>query len=293
MSNFVINQAKLIGEIDKILIKRSLAYRVSDIQPLKGPVGIITGARWDKDTKKLIIEKADVTAESIKIDTDYTNESLQDLESIYKENFYEILSHYLVDELMYRIDEKFISMLKERASDKGTYVFKGEDYNNSLWSVGQAISIRVNKGLADLAISDNRSPLGWAIVSSNIASLLGGTLNDTNASDNLDDDSPSYLGRIGGVDYYIDYTHPNNSIDNVIFGIKGNGITKGSTILSPYTRTWIDTVDNSTGERRYFLLDRTAISMNPLDNPYWNNGNGQSEFVGKISFDLSDLTIMK
>ena len=290
--NFMVDQPKLIGAIDRILIKRSLAKRVSDVQPMTGPVGIITGAQWDKDTGTLTLAKADVNAETKKIRTEFTIEALQDLKGIYKENFYDVLAHYLVDELVYQLDDSFLTMVKDRASTKATLSFAGTDFDNSLWAVGQSISITVNKGLADLPISDNRSPLGWAIVSSNVASLLAGTLNDSN-SEGLDDDSPSYLGRIAGVEYYIDYTHPNDGTDSVVFGIKGNGYSKGSTIYSPYTMQWIDAINPDNGEQIFFLLNRSGMAINPLDEKMYNAGNGVSGFLGKFDVDLNDLAIFK
>ena len=291
-SNMMIDQALLLDNIDRILIKRSIARRVSDVQPLKGPVGIISGAQWDKTGEKLTIAKADVEAATEKIRTEFTKEALQDLQGIYKESFYDILAHYLIDELTYKIDAKFLKMIKDRASSKASLTFSGDDYDTSLWAVGQSIAITVNKGLCDLPISDNRSSLGWAIVSSNVASLLAGTLNDTN-NEGLDDDSSSYLGRIAGVDYFIDYTHPNDGVDNVIFGMKGNGLSRGSTIYSPYNQQWIETIDPETGENIFFLLNRTAMAINPLDEKYYDGGNGTSGFIGKFSCDLSDLKVFK
>lgn len=290
--NFMINQPKLIGAIDKILIKRSIAKRVSDVQPMNGPVGIITGAQWDKTDGKLTLAKTDINAVTEKIRTEFTIEALQDLESVYKESFYDVLGYYIVDELAYKIDDTFLTMVKNRASTKASLSFSGSDYDTSLWSVGQSIAIAVNKGLCDLPISDNRSAQGWAVVSSNVASLLAGTLNDSN-NEGLNDESPSYLGRIAGVEYYIDYTHPNDGTDSVVFGIKGNGFSKGSTIYAPYLSQWIDTINPENGERIYFLLNRTGMAINPLDEKYYDAGNGVSGFLGKFDIDLSDLAIFK
>jgi len=286
----MVYQPELLGAIDKILVKDSIARRVSDEQKLTGPLGIITGASWDKITDKMTLATADVSAITRKIRTQFTLESLQDLKNTYKESFYDLLARYIVDELAYRIDADFITMISTRAPLVDSLVFDAANYNNALWAVAQSISIRVNKGLADLPISDNRSQLGWAVVSSNVASLLAGTLND-NGDSGTGEVSPSYLGRIGGVDYYIDYTNPNTGVDSVIFGIKGNGFSKGSTIYSPYKQEWIDTIDPSTGESVLFLLDRTGMSINPLDNAYYNNGAGLSGFLGKFNVDVSTLQV--
>ena len=291
-SNYMVNQPLLMGAIDKILIKSSIAKRVSDTQHLKGPLGIVSGAEWDSAESKLKIAKAEVEAVTRRIRTEFTEEALADLESIYKEDFYDVLAHYLIDEMVYQIDKDFIEMVKLRAASKTSLSFSGADYNNALWAVGQTIAVKVSKSLNDLPISDNRSPLGWAIVSSNIAALLAGTLKDIPTPD-LDDNSPSYLGKIAGVDYYIDFTHPNDAKDSIIFGLKGNGISKGSTIFAPYKKEWIETLDPSTGEKIFFLLERSTAVINPLDNKYYDNGAGESAFVGKIDVDVSDLAVMQ
>lgn len=284
----IINQEELLGAIDKILIKRSIARRVSDIQPIKGPAGIITGAEWDKSTGTLKLAKAEIEAKTRKIRTEFTQEALQDLKSIYKENFYDILAHYLVDEMAYEIDSDFITMVSDRAKPVADITFPGIKYDQNLRSVGQAIAIKINKGLSDLPISDNRAPIGWAIVSSDIASILGLT---TNLGEGEEDDSPSYLGRLNGVDYYIDYTNPNDGINSVIFGIKGNGISKGSTIFSPYRQDWISTVDDESAEGIFFLMHRSGMVINPLDKKYYEAINGSSAFIGKFNVDLLDMAI--
>lgn len=292
----IVDQAKLMGAIDRILIKKSIARRVSDIQPLKGPVGIITGAEWDKTTGKLTIAKTDVEAKTKKIRTEFTQEALQDLKGIYNESFYELLAHYLVDEMSYHIDSEFITMVRARANPVADIAFPGATYDENLLSLGRAIAIKVSKGLADLPISDNRAPVGWAIVSSDVASALGLT---TNVNENVEmvdgandtDNSPSYLGRLNGVDYYIDYTNPNDGTNSVVFGVKGNGISKGSTIYCPYRKDWMEAVDPETGENVYFLMNRSAMVVNPLDEKFYNAGAGTSAFLGKFNVDLSTMAI--
>lgn len=293
----LVNQPLLLGAIDKILIKKSIARRVSDIQQLKGPSGIITGAEWDKATDTLKIAKADVIAGTKKIRTEFTKEAIQDLKGIYNESFYELLAHYLVDEMSYQIDAEFITMVRARAGAVADISFPGANYDENLLSLGRAIAIKINKGLADLPISDNRAPVGWAIVSSDIASVLGLTTNvneDVAAVDgpnDVEDNSPSYLGKLNGVDYYVDYTNPNDGTNSVVFGVKGNGISKGSTIYCPYRQDWISTVNPENGEDIFFLMHRSAMAVNPLDEKYYDGGAGKSAFLGTFNVDLSTMAI--
>ena len=291
MAENIISQEKLLGAVDRILQKRSIAARCSDKQPMTGPLGIVLGMTRDHSNDKLKIARKEITPVMKTIRTEFSEEALQDLQKIYGEDIYDVLGHYVVDDLAYKIDADYITMIKARATSINALVFPAGDTNNSLWSVAQSVAITVNKSLADLPISDNRSAAGFAVVSSNIGALLAITLGVRTNEDQAEDDSPSYLGRIGGVDYYIDYTHPNDGTASVVFGIKGNGVSKGSTIFSPYTQEWMEANDASTGEKIYFLHDRTGMTINPLDDEYYNEGAGDSAFLAKFDVDLSGLQI--
>ena len=281
-----INESFIVGKLDKLMKKVSIARRVSDNQPLIAPNGFITGVRRDKEADKLIINSKIIKANLRRISTFYTKESIMDLEKIYKEDFQEILSDFIIDELAYKIDKDFIEMVNDRAENKGSVVFDSS-YDTAMDSVALSIIMRVNRGLSDLPISDNRSANGWAIVSSDIGALLSGII--VTSEDNKDY-SPSYIGKIGGVDYYIDYTHANTAENSVLFGIKGNGSTRGSTIYSEYSKELIFSVNADDLQENYVLIDRTALSINPFDDEYLEKGE-KSGFLGKLDVDLSALKI--
>ncbi len=293
----VVDQAKLFAEVDKIVKKTSIANRCSDIQPLKGPLGFITGISYDKTADKLKVEKNTVEAKTEIIKTEFTIETLQDMKNIYGESFYEVLAHYLVDALTYKIDEKYISMVSARAKPTKNLAFAGVDFNSSLWAVGQSILINVSKSLNDLPFSDNRSSGAFAIVNSDVASLISFTvpMNNFEASSAEEnrDATASYLGSANGIDIFVDFTNDNSGTEAVLCGIKGNGISKGSTIMSPYIQSFEQFISPEDGEKRYLLRDRTAMTVNPIDNVYFEEGNVNkpSAFLAKFDVDLSDLTI--
>jgi hypothetical protein len=290
MAENIISQEKLLGSIDRIIQKKSIAARISEKQPMSGPLGIVLGTQRDTVNDKLIIRRKEIIPETEQIKTEFTEETLQDMFNIYGEDIYDVLAYYLVDELAYKIDEKFITMLKDRAGLFGTMVYNHADYKHSLYAVGQSIGMAIVKGLADLPISDNRHPEGFAIVSPDVAAVLAlsTTLGDPNQTPNEDDSSPSYMGTLAGVDYYIDYTHDGSSTNNVVFGIKGNGISRGTAVLSHYTQEWVSTTNSETGEKNFFLFDRTGMTINPLDDIYIDNGES-SAFCGKLNIDITNL----
>jgi len=276
------NFKQLIGKLDKIIQKESIVSRVSDNQPLNTHIGYINGVYYDINNDKLKVLEKEIKAESIEIDTLYTIESLYDMKKLYKEDLFDLLSFHIKDLLNYKLDKKFIDMITNRAKTIKKYTANN---NDELFKIGQSIAIKINKGLCDLPISDNRSPQGWAIVSSNIASILSVTVNFDNQQNN--DNSPSYLGKISNVDYYIDYTHDNTLNDKVIFGIKGNGFTRGSTINSTYNLSFRSVLNNKSGQEKLILLYRGKQSINPIDDIY-----EESAFLGQFDVDLNSLDII-
>lgn len=285
----IASQEKLLGAIDRLLVKRSICRRCSDVQPMTGPVGVVTGSSWDKVNKKLEVKKAEIQAVTDKIMTEFTQEALDDLKGIYGEDLYELIAHYVIDEVVYAIDSRYITMIKDRAKNTGTLTFSAAEYDKFLESAGKSIVIKVIKGLADLPLTDNKSPGGFCIVSPAVAAII--TMS-TQLSDNIKseidtgDESPSYLGNLAHIDFYVDYTY-NGITDNVVFGLKGNGFSKGSTIYCPYLRKWYEYRDPSTGEINYFITNRGTAVINPLDDGV------ESTYLGKFSVDLTDLSVFK
>ena len=291
MSNNIVNQEVLVGFLDKIVQKRSIAVRVSDVQPLTGPFGVTVGTSFDKATKKFIVEKGEITAETRKIETHFTYESLEDFKNIYGERFEEMLAYYLSDDLIYQIDHDFMTMVKTRGALVKTAAFSGAEFNNALSEVALALLVLVNNEQAKLPLSDNRSTYSWAVVNNDVGSLISSSLNLELTDDEKKDPSASYIGTAAGVNYYIDFTHDNSATDAIVFGIKGSSYSRGSTIYSNYKSELISTTDANSGEGKIFLIDRTGIAINPLDKPYFDAG--KSGFIGKINVDLSDLEIFK
>jgi len=292
MAIFVPNTETLLGVVNDILVKESIAYRVGDIQPLiNGSIGVVFGSQRDHILDKLEVFRETAIPEVTTIRSALTQEVYETLCDLYKEDAYEHIARYMVDDLIYKIDERFITMLRDRAKQLTPLSFPVQDYKNRLSSISEVIMLSVNKSLSDFALSDNRSPRGFAIVSSDIASILSvtTTMGENDYENSSSDSSPSFIGTFAGCDYYVDYTHDNTVGDNIILGTKSSNKTKGSAIISPFKSNWDETNDAETGDVVYFLHDRTGMTINPVDNKYWNNGVGESQYIGKISVDLDNI----
>jgi hypothetical protein len=275
----------LVGAIDRIIQKDSIAYQVSDVRKLTGPTGRVNGYRRDKATDKMIVTTALVEAYSRTIKSEFTLETLKDNAKLYGENFHEVLAYYFVDELAYDIDADFITMCKTAALATTDLAFDGATYNSNILDVVTQVFAKINKERVNLASRSKRPLKTWAIVSPNIASLL---MNNSILAQDVDkgDSGVSLLGSFAGMDIYLDNTH-SDPVDYVLLGVKGNGYSKGATVIAPYEHTFFTSQEASTGERRYFMLDRLAMTQNPSD----TLGDGLSSMMATFSVDLSDLTL--
>lgn len=383
----------LVGALGRIVMKDSIAMQVSDVQRMKGPTARINGITRDPVTDKMTVTSKLVEAVSRKISTEFTQETLQDMKALYDEDFYEVLAYYLSDELAYLIDADFFELINSKATLKPGLTFDGATFDANIYDVVTQVFAKINKERVSLTSKAKRPLKNFAIVTSNIASLL---MNNSILAQDVDkgESGVSLMGSFAGMDIYLDNTHvyqdlitsqaqqdtvtiggtilqgetftvtingtdytgiapatPTNIttaaavatalsgapvsvldngdgtltltstvsgtpytiatstnsvsgtissveltanitgqaevVDYVTIGIKGNGYSKGSTIVAPYNKTFLTSTDESSGELRYHLLDRTAVLMNPSD----TEGTNASKFLVKFEVDLNDLAI--
>ena len=293
--NFVSKYESLFNEkLIKIMKKKSLAYRISDETIATSPYSVAFGMRRDSENDKFIVEKSDLPLKLYNIKTSFTKEVIQDLEHIFKDEnaVRDILVKYVENDLIYEIDKDFLTLLKNRAAQKDKLTIHGDDIKQRTETAALMILIRIHKILNDFKFSDNRSEIGFAVVNSDVGALIAAALSNR-TSDNENDDSPSYIGRLGGIDFYIDFTNDNSGTDAVICGMKGNGITEGSVQLQRYPEMQsLKAIDAASGEPTVNYFFRVGMAINPIDNYFVNNGE-ESQFVGKFDVDVSDLEPFK
>ncbi len=284
----LVNTEMLIGSIERIVVKDSIAYQVSDIRRMAGPTGRVNGYLRDKVDDKMIVRTALVEAVSRTIKSEFTLEVLKDNARLYGEDFHEVLAYYFVDELAYIIDAEFIDMCKLASLKTAPLSFSGAIYNDKIRDVLVQVFAKINKERVALSTRSKRPLKTWAIVSPNVASLL---MNNSILAQDVDrgPTGVSLLGTFAGMDIYLDNTHDYSitAEDFVLLGVKGNGYAKGATTISPYARTFFTSQNQSSGERTYFMLDRVAMVQNPSD----TLGDDSSSMLVSFNIDLSDLAI--
>ena len=286
--NFVSKYESLFSkELIEIMKKKSIAFRIADEIIATAPNSVAFGMQRDPENDKFIIEKSDLPLKTYHIKTEITQEFLQDLEKIFNINDVEkILLKYVENDLIYEIDKDLIDLLKNNAKQIDKLTIDGSDISHRTETAALMILVYINKILNDFALSDNRSEIGFAIVNSDVGALLS-ALKPQQDSEN--DNSPSYVGRLSGIDIYIDFTNDNSGTDAVIVGTKGNGITEGSVQLQRYPKIIpVKAIDAGSGEPTAHFFYKIGMCINPLDKIYTKDG-GDSQFVGKFDVDLSKL----
>ena len=285
ISSDIADYERLIGEVNRFMKRDSLVAQVSDIQPMKGPVAKVTGANYNVAQGKLTIDTRTLEAESRTITTSFTQEAFKDLFSIYGEDAYEIVGHYLANEISRLIDNDFITYLKGNAIIEAPLTFNPADFKD--WAaVTNNILIKMNREKFHVKIKTQRPFHMWSIVSINLAnalfsnSLIGGTKLETNGG-------LVHLGKIVCCDYYLDadYIPEGDNLDYCIVGVKGDGISGASTVWAPYQNLMNTWTHPDSGERYLQLINRGQFTMNPLDTSI--DGTNSSDYMHMFEVDLS------
>lgn len=285
----IINVEKLVGELDKIAKRDSIVGRVADVQKIAGPTGRVNGIIRDPITDALTVTTELVDAKSRKIKTEFTQEAMKDLEALYGEDMYQVLAYYLNDELSYELDKDFLEMINTAASVDKEAVFSGAEFDSQPSEARAKMFIKLAKVRATLAKTSRKAMNNFAVVSAGTAALL---LGSEMAALALDGEASrvSYLGTFAGIDIYLDVIYDaaeHGGKDYCTVGIIGNGRSSGSVILAPYNKTFLTAMDSTSGEMRYFLLDRTAMVTNPSD----VKGAGKSVFLRRFLVDVSSMDV--
>lgn len=202
----MVSVEKLVGALEKIIKKDSIAIQVSDEQRMSGPNGKLVGVTRDVATDKLIVNSVLIEALTTTITTEFTLETMQDMMNLYGEDIYDVLAHYLSDELAYKIDEKFFTLVNDIAKVSDALTFDGATYNDNIYDVVTQIFAKINVERMKLAEGAKRPLKNYAIVTSHVASLL---MNNSILAQDVakGDTGVSLLGSFAGLDIYLDNTH--------------------------------------------------------------------------------------
>jgi hypothetical protein len=245
--------AAQVGILIKEKFKTSLAYELSDVQPLATPVGNVfslskvntSGTSW-----KFAVINTAVTAVTKNADTGFTNEAWQDFQAMFGEDANDICANVLSKVSADVETDDFIEFVKNNSKTQPPLV--AQTYEHVFTEIGKAIATMNQKTF--------RTMDAWAIVP---AALAGNFLIDPNyfLSDALDTKSQFLIYKFGKTKIY---TNPDSTDTNVYVGLNGQEPGTSSVIFSPYQYTISPTEDYDTGAHNLFVFNRYGITLNPL-----------------------------
>ena len=281
----IVSQEDLIQKLERDLTVRALPYLVASVKKAHSPIVKITSIKRDKALDKVEVKSITKEVVSRTVKSVYTIEALEDLYYTYGEDLVEVLSMHLGEEVSEEMNTDLITFLDANATLGDDINFNPSDLKSTS-DVIFNIKVKINTEVMRIAQANKRPLRGFAIVSPLIASAI-----TVDGYDNIGFDKNNeigdnqYLGTFGAIDYYVNYDHA-VAIDKVYVGLVA-GNTNGSLIYSPYTNMFFSTVEESSGQPRYHILNRSLLSLNPFD---VGTGANDSSFLTSFNIDLTAFT---
>jgi hypothetical protein len=305
----IARQAPKASPLSRNIIGLSLPALISFVQPLNSPEGLVFGLSHRGDTQivstvndtndDIIILRKLIQTQTREVILDLTNEAIEDINSLFGNNFPEIIRNFLEnggeiynDGNDNGIDNFFLSVAQNRALQKT---------NNSFmtWMQSEA----TNLGGVNIATYDDMSRIfgaigelreglykrthkigkPWLLVSPRIAGFLsstvGSTMNNGSLAYNLGQKDPNntinpYVMTMGDIEVY--QYDPNTRLaggtsnttettGTMYMGYYGNQ-NSASIFYHPYKEYFVKGGDDyGTGQSNVFYRIRDTWHTNPLD----------------------------
>ena len=225
------------------------------------------------DTKELglVIDKVTVTAESLKLKAQYTDELMQDIRSQYGLDVDAELSTILSNEVTNELNQKFLDLLRTRAATGGTSTFNfnsityGGDadgrwfaekmlsFYHHINTVGNNIFKTTLMGGGNFFVTSMDVVSGFESLKQWVPASQMGLTSDIG--------STSFAGMLGRYKVYQDMYQDDNS---VYIGYKGPSEWMTGIVYCPYVPLYIKKgMGPDDGNNRMFLNTRFGIGENP------------------------------
>jgi len=262
----------------------SLAYLISEVQPLDGSWGSAFASMRNNGTNNFEIVKRDIYTKTFKIDTGYTQEVWQDMIRLFNKRAKTQAGNILSGISAQVENEDVIKFISANALTKTTLQV---NINNTAWITSQ-ISMRVAESVVEMNRVSFKSLDSFCILSPKWASAFLGTAGFVKSDKDSDSkDSTLFVGRYGRTDFYLnpfdlehsdfsnDYNNdygndqnPQPSGDYCYIGLKSDITGNSSLIFAPYMYESQIVNDPDTGNDKLFIYNRYGLVTSPLHEPF-------------------------
>lgn len=249
------NTEKILMDMIEQKKKTSLAYEISEVQPMIAPVGVVFVSNYDYAQEKMTIGKVKIEAQTSKIKTDITQEALDDLAQFGKD--FELIEKFVRRASDNDENMKFVQFLNTKSTampDLNMTAYDSTNSENSLFILLK----RITEIVSEINKSNYMTFSSYCVVPAKFASIpLGQGFN------NVSEENELFLGAYKKVRFYL---NPDVNDEQIYVGLCSkieSGVS--SIIFSPYQYLISKAQDPEAGIEKYFVFNRYQITENPLN----------------------------
>lgn len=234
----------------------SLGRQIFSVVPMTGPTAALFNIKTNDtdDGIELLRNEVEVFASS-PIATGITTEAIQDLQRQYGKGVYEVIGTLLRG--LANDDENTKTLAFLDTQSKATTGLTLSDSLNAETNLFE-ITQKVHEIVLAMNNKTMRTYEAFAVIP---APALGGILGLTKQTE-LPDARGLFIAQIGLTKFYL---NPNATSTTAYVGLKDTmNPSKSSAIFSPYVSNVAEAVDADTGEMKFFIHNRYAITESPL-----------------------------
>ena len=277
---------QILGKLVKEKYYKSLLWQICDIFPLKSTLGriYITQKKMVTDNRFTFeVKRKDISPELHKISTSITKEVIQDIQNMYGEAAYDILSDMFKGVSDYQENHQLMEILDQKSLEKNELVL-GFPENDI-----ERITERIGRSVLEINQYSFETSEGWCILPRSFASSFFGYQYGFKM-DPSKENQILHLGKYGHIDYYLDPREPivvdgqfDDSFSNdyalgdlgsyeyVYVGLRDKKMPGyGSLVFAPYQYQITEAINPLTGNPTYFMWNRYGVEISPFHDPTKN-----------------------
>ncbi len=236
----------------------SLGRCIFTVTDIHGPTAAIFNVATNSSGDVAILRNEVEVYEGKPIKTAITQEAFQDIESQYGLSAFEKVAKLLRGQANDYENEKTIDFLKANAVTSTDINLSEPTLPDISW---REVSWKVQQLILEMNSLHIRTYNAFVVLPYKLASSIMSVFADLHNSE-LAEPNRLFIGKSGLTDWFV---NPDPDDDTCYVGlVDANGTGRECAVFSPYTDEVTLAIDPESGEYRYFIWDRFAITISPL-----------------------------
>ncbi len=274
------NTDNIIGSLIKEKYNDSLAYQICDVQPLTTPYGKLFVSKIEDDTSDFKIVQKEVQVGLDIIQTSFTQEVLQDMNSMFSQSAKTSAARVVSGESHKAENKKIINFLLTESTTLEAVTVQDPE---NLESVLLQVSKKVSESVIEMNRENYKTLDSFCILGKDFAAAVLGSFDFMTEGN----EKSLFVGRVGRTDYYVnpfsntasqftdDFDYAYESEDSTIpdycfVGLKSKTHGQSSLTFCPYKYEAEYVTDPDTLELILFIRNRYGLVTSPFHEPLKN-----------------------